>query len=155
MSVENLFSKQQQATPSDFQECGWLQTQFPKSYGSGGILGNETGVDGHLWVIIPITEPQAAAAAKGAGLQRSIQEIIPGSDPRGWELHANSYKFARGFFKASAWVCSTSLTNSKKQINLGFIAATTLRQFAPDFRQMLDLGIPIFSSAPEAYDAIP
>jgi hypothetical protein len=155
MSVEELFSKQQQVSSRDLQDCGWLQTQFPESFGSGGLLGPEIGMDGHIWVIIPITESGAATAAKRAGLQRSIHEIIPDSDTGGWKLHANFYKFARGFFKAPAWVCSTSLTNSRRQILLGFIAATNLRQFAPDIRLMIELGIPTFPSAPEAFEAVP
>jgi hypothetical protein len=154
-TVGQLFSKQRQASASDLRECGWLQTQFPESFGSGGVLGLEIGSDGHLWVIIPINEPSAETAARGAGVRKSVRQIIPQHDPNGWKLHAKFYKFARGFWKPSAWVGSIQLSNSRQMITLGFIATTSVRQFAVDLRQMLDLGIPTFETAPEAFEAVP
>jgi hypothetical protein len=50
---------------------------------------------------------------------------------------------------------SPALSNSRQMITLGFIATTSVRQFAVDLRQMLDLGIPTFETAPEAFEAVP
>ena len=153
ISVEELFSKQRPASSSDLQECGWLQAQFAGSFGSGGVLGAEVGMDGHLWIMLPVTEQSAAVAAKGAGMRKPIQEMFPNSDARSWKLHAMLYKFARGFFRRPIWVCTVHLNNSRKQILFGCIAASSVRQFASDFRLMIDHGIPTFESAPEAYEA--
>ena len=88
-------------------------------------------------------------------MSRSVRQIIPQHDPNGWKVHANFYKFARGVWKPSAWVGSIQLSNSGQMITLGFIATTSVRQFAFDLRQMLDLGIPTFETAPEAFEAVP
>jgi hypothetical protein len=85
-TVEQLFRKQRQASPSDLRDWGWLQTQFPESCGSGGVPGPEIGSDGHLWEY----EPSAETAARGAGMRKSVVQIIPQRDPDGWKLHAKS-----------------------------------------------------------------
>src|SRR5262249_15143424 len=67
MSTNEIATKQKQVKPSDLRNCGWLQTRFPESFGSGGISGPEIGDDGHLWIKIPISDGAAATALKGAG----------------------------------------------------------------------------------------
>jgi hypothetical protein len=88
-------------------------------------------------------------------MRTSVAEIIPQRDPDGRKLHANLYKFARGFWKPPAWVGSTQLSKSRQMITLGFIATTSVRQFAVDLRQMFVLGVPTFETAPEAFEAVP
>ena len=112
-------------------------------------------MDGHLWIIIPISEGAAATAAKGAGLHKPVQELIPDADPDNWRLRAAFYKFSRGFFKTAVWVCAVHISDKREQIFLGFIVATSLRQFAIDLRQMIEIGYPTFPTSVDAYDAVP
>jgi hypothetical protein len=146
-----IATKQKQVKPSDLRACGWLQTQFPESLWSGGILGPESGVDGHLWVKIPISDGAAATALKGAGFQKSIQELFPDAEPGKWQLHATFRKYSRGFFKVTIWISEVQLTAARKQIFLGYIAAANLRHFARDLRQMMEIGYPTFRSITDAY----
>ena len=152
-----LERKRRQARAGDIRACGWLQTKFPESFGSGNKWLDDpaVGLDGHLWIMIPITEDAAATAAKGAGIQKTIQEIIPDADPGKWQLHASFRKYSRGFFKPSVWICGVLLLANRKQIVLGSIAATNLRQFATDLRQMTEIGYPTFGSAIDAFEAVP
>src|SRR5262249_5049671 len=86
MSTNEIATKQKQVKPSDLRNFGWLQTRFPESFGSGGISGPEIGDDGHLWIKIPISDRAAATALKGAGFQKSIQELFPDAEPGKWQL---------------------------------------------------------------------
>jgi len=151
MSTNEIATKQKQVKPSDLRNCGWLQTRFPESFGSGGISGPEIGDDGHLWIKIPISDRAAATALKGAGFQKSIQELFPDAEPGKWQLHAIFRKYSRGFFKATIWISEVQLTAARKQIFLGYIGATNLRHFARDLRQMMEIGYPTFGTITDAY----
>src|SRR5262245_25180080 len=143
-----IATKKKQAKPRDLRDCGWLQTQFPESSRSGGI--SDIGVHG-LWIEIPISDGTAATALEGAGFQKSIQELFPDVEPGKWRLHSIFRKYSRGFFRTAIWISEVQLTAAGKQIVLGYIAATNLRQFASYFRQMMEIGYPTFGSITDAY----
>lgn len=147
--------KQKSPSVVDLSDCGWIQSQIPNSFGSGGVANLEPGIDGHLWVMIPISDHAARTAARGAGLKWSLDEVFNNPNPANWKLHALFYKFSRGFFRSFAWVACVKLMNSQHEITLGFVGSANLKQFAIDLRQMIDVGYPVFESIPDVIESIP
>jgi hypothetical protein len=101
--------------------------------------------------MIPISDANARTATKGAGVKRSLDEILGNPSPDKWKLH----KFSRGFFRQEAWVACVQLLNGQHQYTLGFIGNTNLPQFARDLQQMIEIGCPTFESMSDILEAIP